>query len=283
MSRPERLLVVNADDFGFTNDVNEGIVEAHKRGILTSTTLMANGRAFEGAVRLAHTHPALDIGVHFVLVGGESVSQPSRRLPGSVIELLGALILRRIDVVAELHAQMERILAAGIRPSHLDSHKHTHLLPPVLEAMARLGKEYGVRWVRRPMDLPMTGPAAEAPLQVKLAGRAMASLRRRFHNVLSRHECRTTDWFAGFRMTGRYDSATLIHLLKGLPAGVTEFMTHPGHCGEELQSARTRLKASRAAELAALTDQRVIETIQTEEIRLVSYAELDVLRPGYFA
>src|SRR5207245_3541269 len=80
-------LVVNADDFGFTPDVNEGIVEAHCRGILTATTLMANGAAFEDAVRLAGEHPTLDVGCHLVLVSGYSVLT-GRPFPPTVPELL---------------------------------------------------------------------------------------------------------------------------------------------------------------------------------------------------
>lgn len=274
MTKPARLLAVNADDFGFTRDVNEGIVEAHRLGILTSTTLMANGAAFDDAVRRSRECPSLDVGVHFVLVGGKSVATGGS-LPESVASLSAAVLLRKIDFASELRAQVEKILAAGVRPTHLDTHKHTHLLPPVLEAVARLGAEYGVRWIRRPVDLPMTGPAAEAPAAVRLAGKAMGALRGRFHTILAAHGCRTTDWFAGFRMTGRFGPDSLIHLLRNLPEGVTEFMTHPGHCGPELRAARTRLKESRAAELAALTDTRVLQTVQAEGIRLVSYAELE--------
>ena len=81
-------LVVNADDFGFTPDVNEGIMEAHRDGILTATTLMANGAAFDHAVRLARQTPALDVGCHLVLVGGRSLLPGRRPLPASVPELL---------------------------------------------------------------------------------------------------------------------------------------------------------------------------------------------------
>jgi predicted glycoside hydrolase/deacetylase ChbG (UPF0249 family) len=102
----------------------------------------------------------------------------------------------------------------------------------------------------------------------------MSSLRARFHRVLARHGCRTTDWFAGFQLTGRYDAAALLHLLRSLPAGVTEFMTHPGYCREELLAARTRLKQSREAELAALTDPRVLEAVEREGIELTPYAAL---------
>ena len=274
MAALRRLLAVNADDFGFTADVNRGIIDAHRNGILTSTTLMANGAAFEDAVRRSGETPALDIGVHFVLVGGMSVSTPADALPATVAKLVQALALGRIDIKGELRAQIEKILAAGVRITHLDTHKHTHLLPPVLEQVARLGEEYGVQWVRRPMDLPLHGSPVEVPWSVKLASRAMGSLRRRFHRVLERHGCRTTDNFAGFQVTGRFDADSLIHLLRHLPEGTTEFMAHPGYCGTELRAVKTRLKESREAELAALTDARVIETIRREKIRLVPYGAL---------
>jgi len=269
----DRILVVNADDFGFAGDVNRGIVEAHTRGILTSTTLMANGAAFDDALRLAREAPTLDIGVHFVLVQGDSLIT-GQALPRSVTQLVQALALRRIDPHAELRAQMLKIVDAGITPSHVDTHKHTHLLPPVLDAVARLAEEFSVRWVRRPMDLPLHGAPAEVPWQVRAVSGAMRGLRGHFHSKLARHGCRTTDFFAGFQMTGRYDAEDILHLIGMLPAGVTEFMTHPGYCTEELRAAATRLKASRESELRALTDPRVVEAVRTAGIRLMPYSAL---------
>lgn len=247
MAPPRRLLAVNADDFGFASDVNRGIVDAHRRGILTSTTLMANGIAFDDAVRLAREVPSLDLGAHLVLVGGVSVARPGKALPASVAALVRAVILHRIDIAGELRSQIEKLLAAGIRITHLDTHKHTHLLPPVLEQVARLGQEYGIRWVRRPLDLPLHGSPLDVPWATRAASRAMGSLRAGFHRTLTRHGCRTTDWFAGFQMTGRYDAEWLVRLLKNLPEGSTELMTHPGYCTAELRAARTRLKQSREA------------------------------------
>src|SRR5947208_1148267 len=134
-------LIVNADDFAFTRDVNQGIVEAHREGILTATTIMATGPAFDDAVRLAIENPTLDIGCHLVLVG-----EPP--FPSTVAKLVQAIALGRIKIYEELLAQIERILAAGIEPTHLDTHKHTHLLPPVLNAVARLSEEFKIPWVR---------------------------------------------------------------------------------------------------------------------------------------
>jgi len=266
-----RFLAVNADDFGFTRDVNSGIVAAHVNGILTSTTLMANGAAFDDAVRLSREVPSLDIGVHFVLVGGNSLLQPARPFPDSVSALIRAVALRRIRVYDELRAQMLRIVEAGIRPSHVDTHKHTHLFPPVLDAVARLAEEFGATWVRRPFDLPITGAPAEIPWSKRAISRAFHSVRGQFHAKLARHHCRTTDWFAGFQITGRFHSEDVVHLLRQLPEGTTEFMVHPGHCGVELMAARTRLKESREAELKALVDPRVKEAVRFAGITLTPY------------
>lgn len=276
MAAPRRL-AVNADDFGFTRDVNRGIVEAHIKGILTSTTLMANGAAFDDAVRLARETPSLDVGVHFVLVGGNSLVSPSRTLPTSVAALIREIALGRIDLYAELKAQIERIVSSGIAPTHLDTHKHTHLLPPVLSAVARLGREYGVRWVRRPFDLPLHGSPAEVPLATRLASRAFRGVRAQFHSKLGANGLRTTDWFAGFQITGRYDADAVLHLLESLPAGFTEFMVHPGFCTDELRAARTRLKESRESELRALLDPRVREALQREQIDLISFEQAEAL------
>ena len=265
--------MVNADDFGFTPDVNEGIVEAHREGILTAATLMANGGAFEDAVRCARENPSLDIGCHLVLVGGCSVAS-SRALPASIPRLLVALVRREIAVYEELRAQVERIVHAGLQPTHLDTHKHTHLAPPVLEAVARVGEEFGIRWIRRPFDFPLIAAQGVAPLWKRLTGKAMGSARRRFKRVLEKHACRATDHFAGFEITGRWRTAELVTLLQAIPEGSTELMCHPGRCREALRLAPTRLKESREEELKALTAPAVRETVTQAGIELTNYRRL---------
>jgi chitin disaccharide deacetylase len=256
-----KLLVVNADDFGFTPDVNAGIVEAHRGGILTATTLMANGDAFEDAVRLARETPTLDVGCHLVLVGGRSLLAPYRPYPLTVAELLRALLLREIRVYDELAAQVRRIRAAGIEPSHIDTHKHTHLAPPVLEAVGRIAEESGIGWVRRPFDFPLNAAGGTVPALKRATSRGLGLLRGYFHRSLERRHCRTTDHFAGFQITGRFGTPELVELLGILPPGSTELMVHPGHCGPALRAARTRLKESREAELAALVAPEVRDAL----------------------
>ena len=267
-----RRLVVNADDFGFTHDVNHGIVEAHTHGILTATTLMGNGAAFEHAVRLAREYPTLDVGCHLVLVQGPSLARRGRDLPNTVKQLLQAIALRRLDPYTELKPQVERILGSGIRPLHLDSHKHTHLWPPVLDAVTRLSAEFGIPWVRRPFDLPLV--AGAVPWSKKVVSAAVGSLRGQFHRKLARHGCRTTDHFAGFQITGRFRAAELVSLLRAVPPGSTEFMCHPGRCTDELRAASTRLKESREEELEALLAPEVRATLHETGIQLVRYRDL---------
>ena len=266
-----KTLLVNADDFGFTRDVNSGIVEAHTQGILTATTLMANGAAFDDAVKLAAENPALDVGCHLVLVGGASLVT-GKPFPLTVRQLLEAILLRRIDPYLELKAQIERIVDAGLRPVHMDTHKHTHLFPPVLDAVARLSGEFGIRWIRRPFDFPVE--PGGLPLSKRLVSKAFGLVRPRLERVLRMHGCRSTDHFAGFSLTGRFTAPDVVELIRALPGGSTEFMVHPGHCTDELRAARTRLKESRANELAALVAPEVRSALDQYGVRLSGYRGL---------
>jgi predicted glycoside hydrolase/deacetylase ChbG (UPF0249 family) len=236
-------LIINADDFGFTRDVNAGIVHAHREGVLTSTTLMANGAAFDDAVRLAKETPTLDIGAHLVLLQGNSLLD-RRPLPESPRHLLGVLMRRKLNVYAELKAQIEKILASGLRLSHLDSHKHTHLIPSVFGVMVNLADEFGIPWVRLPLGV--------------------SYYRRLAHGK----NVRMTDHFLGFRLTGSLTEDTFAQALQELKEGTTEFMCHPGYLGDELKQARTRLKESRLRELEALTSPRIRELLSGKGIEL---------------
>ena len=260
-----KYLIPNADDFGYTRDVNEGIIHAHRQGILTATTLMATGAAFDHAVALARENPALDVGVHLVLVGSEG-------FPPTVAQLIQQMARRRIHIYDQLAAQVRKVQSAGIQPTHLDTHKHTHLLPPVLNAVARIASEFQIPWVRRPFDLPLHG--GSVPWQRQAVGKTLGFARVRFQRTLTRQGCRTTDHFAGFQLTGHYDAAELALLIRHLPDGVTEFMCHPGFCTQELMAARTRLKQSRRRELDALTSAEVRQAIEESNVTLARYPEI---------
>jgi chitin disaccharide deacetylase len=249
-------LIINADDFGFTRDVNAGIVHAYRYGVLTSTTLMANGDAFDDAVRLASETPGLDIGCHLVLVQGRSLLT-GRSYPDKLPDVYSALFRGQLDPYAEFRPQIEKIIAAGIRPSHLDTHKHTHIVPVAFRAVARLAHEFGIPYMRLPMDA--TAPLSAWPCALgKRAYRAMA----RKYNV------RMTDHFLGFRLTGSLTEDNFAKAIENLPEGSTEFMCHPGFLGPELKAAATRLRESRVRELEALTSPRIRQLLAAKSIHL---------------
>jgi predicted glycoside hydrolase/deacetylase ChbG (UPF0249 family) len=249
-----KLLIVNADDFGYTRDVSEGIVEAHHQGIVTSTTLMATAPAFQDAVRLALANSTLGVGCHLVLVGGRSMPGLTGPLPVSVAGLAWALALGRFHPYKEMEAQVRRMLDAGLPPSHLDAHKHTHMLPPVAEAMGRISEQFRIPWVRRPLDVPVLGACLALSLTL--------------------HGCRMADRFEGFRETGKIEASWLSETIRGLPPGITELMCHPGFLGAELAAAQTRLKESRAREFQALTSPLVTSAVVEAGIELVDYRAL---------
>jgi predicted glycoside hydrolase/deacetylase ChbG (UPF0249 family) len=256
-------LIINADDFGFTKDVNAGILNAHRDGVLTSATLMANGDAFGDAVRLSREAPTLDVGCHLVLVQGRSLltGQP---FPDKPRQLLALLALRRLDIYAELRAQIEALLRAGIRPSHLDSHKHTHIVPGVFRQVVRLAHEFSIPYVRLPLDRSV--PFARWPCA--LASSYYRRLARTF-------KVRMTDHFLGFRLTGSLNEQTMAAALLTIEDGLTEFMCHPGRLGSELSGAQTRLKQSRVQELEALTSPRIRKLIAAREIQLTRFKNTD--------
>ena len=261
-----RRLIVNADDFGFTRDVNAGIIAAHRDGILTATTLMANGDAFDDAIALAHANPSLDVGCHLVFVQGRSVADPARALPGSLKDLLFALARRDFPLYEEASAQVRRLICAGIQPSHIDTHKHTHLLPPVLRVVSRVAREFGIPWVRKPFDFTVDLRSSVATGAISVGVRVLHPWFKKTLEGL-----RSTDRFTGFQMTGGLDQPWLEQALRELPEGLTELMCHPGQCGPELLHAPTRLKQSRAIELAALTSDSTRRAIEDQGIELTNY------------
>ena len=213
---------------------------------------MAVGSEFQHAVLLAKDYAAtLDVGVHLTLIGERALSRPGKALPESPRALVAAVLFGSLNVARELDAQIVRVLEAGLQPTHLDTHKHAHLLPQVAEAVGELSARYRIPWVRRPLPKPILGAMSMARLQ--------------------RHGCRMTDHFLGFDLTGRFGAEELERVIRSLPAGLSEFMCHPGRLGPELMQARTRLKESRQRELAALTSEAVKNAVQAAGVQLTNY------------
>lgn len=285
-------LIVNADDFGMTAGVNAGIIQAFREGIVTSTTLMANGDAFDDAVERAMQLPGLDVGCHLVLIGGRAVAPPAKiptlaakngNLPQSLFDLMGRVsagLIRRQDIEMEFTAQIERIRAAGLRPSHLDTHKHTHVHPKIMDAFFETASSLGIERVRKPYERPAkTGKnGASAPAGDKKQ-RLLASLSGVsapiFRRGLKAHELKAPDHFFGIAITGLMDAATLQKVIEQLPDGASELMCHPGTSDSALEATGTRLTKSREVELGALIDPNVRASIREHCVHLMPYRELN--------
>ena len=288
-----RRLILNADDFGLTSGVNRAIVEAHRRGLVTSTTLMANAAAFDDAVRLARETPTLDVGCHVVLVDGmpllDSAQIPSLvarghggALRASIKALAAAALGGRIDpadVEREATAQIRRLQQAGLRVTHLDTHKHAHMFRQVCRPLLRAAQACGVRAIRNPFA-PIK-PLAFSHLlrrphlwtrysEVKVLRGLGSGFRRAVHEA---GFC-TTDGSFGVVSTGALDLPLFEAIAGNIPEGTWEFVCHPGYNDDDLRRVRTRLRASREREFEVLTSPEARAALARHGIELASYATL---------
>jgi hopanoid biosynthesis associated protein HpnK len=277
-------LIVNADDFGYTHGVNRGIVEACANGIVTSASLLANGAAFEDAVEQARRTPGLDVGCHLNLAEGRPVSRPDHIPhlvgPGGTFQGLRTFGLRLLagavpllELERECAAQVERLIAAGIRPSHLDTHQHTHLHPRVALAVSRTAQRYGIPWVRRLLE-NVFPPIREGAWRRRAIAVASHVLSSRFDRQLAAHGLRAPDFFTGFTLTGRLTRPALEATFVALPEGVTELMCHPGYCDAELDSSPTCLRSEREVEFEAVADGAWHTWLSERGIVLTSFGQL---------
>ena len=287
-----RALIVNGDDFGLTPGVNAGILDAHVRGILTSASLFANAPATEDAIQIARRTPTLGVGCHLTLVDGQPTLPasllptlaPAGRFHSTWTAFIRGAAMGRIaqrEVERELEAQIDRIRSAGVQATHLDAHKHVHTFPPVFAIVARLARRFGIRAIRIPCESP---PARLAARYAFVAGAnrqaienlALAPWAWRDRRVLTREGVPPAAHFRGRVLTGLLTSRSLQGVLRSLPEGVSELMTHPGcYPDPALDRVRTRLRAARAAEVSLLTDPATIEMVRREHIVLLNHSHTE--------
>ncbi|MDE3108544.1 MAG: hopanoid biosynthesis-associated protein HpnK [Acidobacteriota bacterium] len=284
-------LILNADDFGLTKGVNEGIIRAHQQGILTSATLMATSRAFDDAVARAKAAPKLGIGCHLVLVGGSPVASPDEirslvdengRFPRTLPQLVRKVSLgdvRPRDIDRELCAQIEKIRRSGIEPTHVDTHKHTHAHPVVMNVLGRVAREMGITRVRKPAeDLTASWrsqKAGERSWTQLASAAAVRAVTPWFESLARRYGLRSPDHFLGLAMTGRMSASVLGELIAALPEGTTEIMLHPGICDADLVATGSRLRKQREIEMEALLAPEVRGIVEHRGVRLITYRELN--------
>jgi predicted glycoside hydrolase/deacetylase ChbG (UPF0249 family) len=257
---------------------------------------MANGRAFDDAVRLAKTTPQLSVGCHVVLIDGEPVLDAKRL--SSITSASGArfrdelksfairALAGRLDpgeIEAEASAQIRKLQASGIRVSHLDTHKHTHLFPAVLRPLLRAARACGVGAIRNPFGprKPLkSGELLTHPnLWTRYAEvRILSTLATKFREAVKCEGVVTPDGTLGIVVTGALDEKLFRGIAAIIPEGTWEFVCHPGYNDDDLTSANTRLRASRETELRVLTMPQARELLLQQGIELISYRNL--IPPG---
>ncbi len=277
---------MNADDFGLTSGVNRAILELHSAGLLTSSTLMARAGASEEAIEMALATPTLGVGCHVVLVDGtpalpaDQIPSLTQRESGCFYPSLSSLLprsalnhIRSAQIEAETRAQIESLLNKGVRLTHIDTHKHTHMFPAVLRPVLRAARACGIRAIRNPFEPAW---AMRTTLRAAWLRTAQVSLLRTLEPVCRRiiadEGFTTTGGTLAVVGTGTLDTAALRSLLTQIPDGTDkawELVTHPGYNDADLDKVRTRLRESRDVERQALRALKEFPALQ-----FISFADL---------
>jgi chitin disaccharide deacetylase len=286
-------LIANADDFGMTAGVNRAILEAHQRGVVTSSTLMAGGVAFHDAVTTAASSN-LAVGCHVVLVEGSpvlsaaeipslAVAAPSgeARFRRNFGQFIGAALSNQIppkEIESEATAQIRRVQAAGIAVSHLDTHKHTHVFPEVFRPLLRVAAALGVPAVRNPYEPPEVARFTDILPHAGLWPRWLPVRALRVFAAEFRHRARTegvatTDGTIGITLTGFINQQWLELLLERLPEGTWELLCHPAYEDAAWHALGPRPGAGEM-ELRIMTSEATRRCLERCGIELISYRDL---------
>ena len=275
MERPERRLIVNADDFGRSRSINEAVIRAHREGILSTASLMVNEPSCAEAVALAKENPKLGVGLHLTLLMGQS-ALPQEKNPG-LVNARGEFSNSPVGVGfryfferdlreqlrAEIHAQFKAFRSTGLPLDHVDGHLHMHLHPVVFRILMEDSEMLGIRHLRLTRDCfdrsrrMASGRwfyrTSHALIYEQLSARAREPLRQRGikHAQIS----------FGLLQDSHVDEVYILKLLPELPPGDSELYSHPS---------MDRFKH----EFDALNSPRVKETVAQLGIKLIRYQDL---------
>ena len=283
----QRQLIVNADDFGASEEVNKAIIRAYKEGVLTSASLMVTGNAFEQAVRLAKEHTGLAVGIHLVTVVGRS-ELPHSEIPSLVDEdrnfsndptaaglkyffSIGA----RRELRREIAAQFEKFHSTGLPLSHIDGHLHLHVHPVIFNAALELGAKYGARRMRVPDEerrLALNfdprnalGKTIHAALFGGLARYMKGKLRARGFTFPER--------VYGNLQSGRMSEQYFLYALDNLRSETNEIYFHPALYAEDRPLSPDERQC--LVEFEALVSARVKQRLDELNVKLTNYFEME--------
>lgn len=271
-------LVVNADDFGLSNDINEGIIASYTNGIVTSASIMVNGEAFDRAVELSKKNPQLSVGIHLVLVDQKPVLSSYKVL--SLINKEGAFFndykrfirkyfwgqIKLSEIRNEFDAQIRKALDSGLDISHINSHQHLHILPGILKVTIELAIKYNIKWIRNSYDL--------LTRENSIGSIGLAFLAKRGKQKILSGKLRTSDYFLGTAYSGKLNEKGLHKILKILPSGLSELICHPGNNDLNFKARYKSWGGNWEQEKRALVSHKTKELIKRNNIVLTSYSDL---------
>jgi len=273
-----RRVIINADELGIDEPRSRGILEAHRRGIVTSTTVLANSLQLETVAGLVRELPRLGVGVHLNLTEGPAILSHPRTLADRQGQFFGRAEARRRlmegrmeaeEIQAEFDLQVRRIRDVGIEPTHLDSRNHIHLYPGVMSALCWAGRRHGIDRVRLPRE-PVPAPGTVSP-QIYWEMIRSQGLVSRAAETLAAEGMRTTEHFRGIALAGGIHFDRFLDVLARLPEGTAEVMVHPGH---REPGGKNFSSEDRQRELDILTDPEARKAIDGYGIDLISFRDL---------
>ena len=285
-----RRLIVNADDFGMSEAVNEAIIRAHREGVLTSASLMVTGEAAAQAVKLAKENPRLAVGIHLVAVMGRSVLPPSE-IPSLVdaaqnfsnnpvaagLKYFFSPQARR-ELRREIAAQFAQFHETGLTLSHVDGHLHLHVHPVIFNEALRQAIKYGARRMRVPQE------EHHLALGFDRSHRAQKTLFTIQFGGLARYMQRKL-YAAGFTVpervygnlqSGRMDESYFLYTLDNLRAATAEIYFHPATYPAD--RALDAHEQQCQIEFETLLSGRVRERLTQSNIKLTNYPEMEAER-----
>ena len=277
-------LIINADDFGLTNGINKGVILAHKKGILTSATLIPNMPAFKEAIILAKENKTLGIGIHLNIIRGKPVSDPQKvetllNNKGNFLTIypfLKKFISRKINIKEieyEFSAQIEKVLKEGIEITHFDSEKHIHSLPAIMRIVIKLAKKYEIPRIRFINEFCLS-----FDIRALKAG-IISYLNKKMKKEILKAGILIPDKFYGICESGKMNVKKFKKILSNISPGITEIMTHPGIIDADYKKIEQEygyyyLGKEREEELKALTSTDLKNIIEKENIQLINYGDI---------
>lgn len=280
-------LIVNADDFGLHKQINKGIIKGYREGFVTSASIMPSAPAYEEAVSLAQENPGLGIGIHLTLVGGVRSVLPAFKV-SSLVDENGLFLpdygafakryytgaVKESELEAELRAQVERALSAGLNITHIDSHQHLHVLPILNRLVLRLCCEYNIKRMRIPCEPYFFKGGFKAGLG-RMIGKCGLSFCASLATMGAKSEgISYPDCFFGMLAGGNLNEDLIGNILCALPDGTSEIMTHPGLNKSELDKFLS-WNYHWEDELQAFLSEKNKAILKEKQITLINFGGLD--------